>query len=142
MIEVELTFRPPSEGGRHIPDGILTGYHYRPHIVIGPPDLKHVVITEGYSLTETYLGVAFARGPNHIELSCPVIAEAALMYSRALEYSIVIPEATFTLREGPQIVGHGRVIKRWTQRPDGKTKTTVDDQTLELVEMNGQSVAR
>jgi hypothetical protein len=124
MIEVELTFRPPSEGGRLIPDGILTGYHYRPHIVIGPPDQKHVVVTEGYSLTETCFGVAFSRGPNHIELSCPVIAEAVLMYSPALEYSIVIPEATFTLREGSRIVGHGRVIKRWTQRPDGKAKTT------------------
>lgn len=124
MIEVELIFRPQPEGGRHIPDGILTGYHYRPHIVIGPPDQKHVVIMQGYSLKETYLGIAFARGPNHIEPSCPVIAEAVLMYSPALEYSIVIPDATFTLREGPLIVGHGRVIKRWTQRPNGKVKTT------------------
>ena len=123
MIEVELTFRPPSEGGRNIPDGILTGYHYRPQIVIGPCDQEHVANMEGYSVKETYFGVAFARGPNHIEPSCPVIAEAALLYSPALEYSAVIPEATFTLREGPRIVGYGRVIKRWTQRPKGKTKT-------------------
>jgi hypothetical protein len=125
MIEVELTFRPLSEGGRVMPDGILSGFHYRPHIVIGPPDQKHVVVAEGYNLTETYLGVAFAKGPERIELSRPFIAEAALMYSPALEYSFVIPDATFTLREGQRIVGHGRVIKRWTQRRESKAKAKI-----------------
>jgi hypothetical protein len=122
MIEVELTFRPPSEGGRNIPDGILNGYHYRAHIVIGPSDQKRVATMAGYSVKETCLGVAFARGPQHIEPSRPVIAEAVLMYSPALEYSFVIPDATFTLREGQRIVGHGRILKRWTQRPKGKTR--------------------
>ena len=115
MIEVELTFRPESEGGRYIPDGILSGFTYRPHIVIGSPTQQHAVIADGNRLTETYLGVAFSAGPQHVELGQPCIAQAILAYWPAPEYSAVVPGATFTLREGARIVGHGRINKRWTE---------------------------
>ena len=115
MIEVELTFRPASQGGRHIPDGILSGYTYRPHIVIGSPAQQHAVIADSNRVTEDYLGVAFASGPAHVELGQACVAQAALIYEPAVEYSTVVPGATFTLREGAQIVGHGRVTKRWTE---------------------------
>ena len=81
MIEVELTFRPESEGGRHIPDGILSGYTYRPHIVIGSPAQQHV-IADGNRITEDYLGVAFNSGPKHIQHGQPFIAQAARMRAR------------------------------------------------------------
>ena len=57
---------------------ILIPEHYHQHIVIGPHDQKYVGTTKGCSITETYLGIAFARELNHIELSCPVIAKAAI----------------------------------------------------------------
>jgi hypothetical protein len=35
-----------------------------------------------------------------------------LMYHPQVDYRELIPGATFTVREGPKIVGHGRVLKR------------------------------
>jgi hypothetical protein len=59
---------------------ILIPDHYHPHIVIDPHDQKKVGTTKGCSITETYLGIAFARELNHIELSGPVIPEAAIRF--------------------------------------------------------------
>jgi hypothetical protein len=115
MIELELTFRPESEGGRLISDRILSGFTYRPHIVIGPPDQRRAVIADGNRLTETYLGIAFHSGPLRVELGQPFTAQAILAYWPTPEYDSVVPGATFTLREGARIVGHGHITKRWTE---------------------------
>jgi hypothetical protein len=110
-VEAEITFRPPSEGGRHqVPDGIFTGCTYRPHIVIGDPAQKHAIATDDNRLTETYLGVAFSDGPEHVEHGRPYHFRLTLMYWPAVEYSTVVAGATFTLREGGSIVGHGCIL--------------------------------
>jgi hypothetical protein len=115
MIEVEITFPPLSQGGRNMPDGILNGYSYRPHLVIGGPEQRHPGVIDGNLLIEDYLGIAFASGPDHIEAGRPCIAQAALLYMPAVDYSAVVPGAAFTLREGDRIVAHGRVTRRWTE---------------------------
>lgn len=115
MVEMELTFRSVSDGGRVIPNGIFQNFRYRPHIVIGQPDQKAVIVSDGNRITEIYLGVAFSNGPEHVEPSIPVITEAALIYWPNVDYSNVVSGATFTLREGGHIVGHGCIIKRWNQ---------------------------
>lgn len=35
-----------------------------------------------------------------------------LMYHPQVDYRELTPGTTFTVREGPRIVGHGRVLKR------------------------------
>lgn len=115
MIEVELTFRSEAEGGRRIPEGILSGCTYRPHIVVGSPEQRHAVVADGNHLTESYLGVGFVDGPAYIEPGQPCIAQAVLAFWPAPEYAAVVPGAGFTLREGAHIVGHGYILRRWSE---------------------------
>ena len=45
LVEMELTFRAPGDGnGRSMPDGILVGGRYRPHLVVGPIDQQDAII--------------------------------------------------------------------------------------------------
>ena len=113
MIEAEITFLRKSEGGRDVPDGMFREFRYRPHIVIGDPSQRRAVIAEGNRLTEHYLGVAFSDGPQHIDPGQPARTTMALVYPN-VDYSAAVPGATFTLREGAQIIGYGSIARRWT----------------------------
>ena len=86
-IEAEITFLPESEGGRAMPLGILSG------------------IVEG----ELYLGVAFLSGPGNVEPGKTISAELALIYYPNPIYDALVPDGTFTIREGARIVGYSRV---------------------------------
>ena len=108
-IEVEITFLPPSEGGRTTPPVLVSGAGtYRPHIVIGDPNQRRA-ITVGNEIRETYLGVAFDSGPDNVRFGEPLEAEALLMYYPNPEYDSVVPGATFTIREGARVIGYGHV---------------------------------
>ena len=61
-IKVEITFYPPSEGGRNMPPTNLSNGQYRPHLVVGDPNQLRALTVHGAS-KETYLGVAFGGGP-------------------------------------------------------------------------------
>lgn len=115
-IEAEVTFIPKSEGGREmIPT--VSGCHYRPHIVVGDPSQRQAIVSEGFIegmyldniIQETYLGIAFQSGPENIEFNKPFLAELVLMYYPRPVYDSLVPGATFTIREGAQIVGFGTV---------------------------------
>ena len=116
IIETEITFISKSEGGRDIPDGIFQGLRYRPHIVIGDPMQRQAIIEDGNRVVETYLGVAFADGPQHIEPGQPVRTKMALIFWPHPAYDAVVPGATFTLREGRHIVAYGKIEKRRTEQ--------------------------
>ena len=58
---------------------------------------------------ETYLGVAFLSGPEKVEFGESFTAELALMFWPHPVYESLTPGATFTIREGAQVVGYGRV---------------------------------
>jgi hypothetical protein len=116
LIEAEITFLPKSEGGRDIPDGIFQGLRYRPHIVIGDPLQRQPVIANGNRLTETYLPVAFVDGPQHIEPGQPVKTTMGLMFQPHPDCDAVVPGATFTLREGRQIIAYGEIERRWNEQ--------------------------
>ncbi len=107
-IEAEITFLPESEGGRTMPPGILSSGVYRPHLVAGDPNQRRAVV-EGNEIRELYLGVAFLSGPENIELGKSFSAELALIYYPNPIYDALIPDATFTIREGARIIGYGRV---------------------------------
>jgi len=110
-IEAEVTFLPVSEGGRANPLLLVSsGGSYRPHIVVGDPRQRRA-ITVGNEIQETYFGVAFLSGPDRVEAGEPFLAELALIYYPHPAYDSLTPGATFTIREGPKVVGFGEVKK-------------------------------
>ncbi|MBI5529483.1 MAG: hypothetical protein HY897_24420 [Deltaproteobacteria bacterium] len=114
MIEATVTFLPKSEGGRNWYDGMLRTGQSWPHIVIGDPGQRKAIVTETNLCTEEYLGVAFTDGPEHVEPGVPTTVTMALVYWQpGFEYSAAVPGATFTLREGPAVIGFGTIARRW-----------------------------
>jgi hypothetical protein len=81
---------------------------YRPHIVVGDPKQRQA-ITAGNVIEETYLGVAFLSGPEKFEAGEPFLAEFALIFYPHPVYDALIPGVAFTIREGPIVVGFGKV---------------------------------
>jgi len=116
MVEADLTFRLPSEGGRAIPPGVLVGLQYCLHIVIGDPNQRAAIVGEGRVLTERYLGVGFTSGPRLVPNGVQIQVQMMLAFWPHPVYDTVQPGATFTLRERDRIVGHGRITRRWTER--------------------------
>ena len=76
--------------------------NYRPHLVVKPAG--------------TYLGVCFVAGPPSVEpgTEAPVILD--LMYP-GVDYGALVPGATFEIREGPNTVGEGTVVRRLADLP-------------------------
>ena len=107
-ITAQITFLPPSEGGREtLPTDFSSG-RYRPHVVVGDPKQRKAVLVNNVA-QEKYLGVAFVAAPSNVLAGEPVVVELALMYWPNVSYDSLIPGATFTLREGPHIIGFGSV---------------------------------
>lgn len=118
VVEAKFTLLPDLSYGRR---GLSSG-HYRPHIVIGP-ESQRVAIRDGNRLTENYLGVMFVGGPETIEPGDTANVKLALMYFPEYPYDEVQPGVTFTVREGPSIVGFGVVESRGMESfPLPKTK--------------------
>lgn len=107
-IEAEITFLPESEGGRKEPPVTLSGGGYRPHLVVGDTNQRRA-ITVGNVSQETCLGVAFLAGPENAKPGESFPAELALIFWPHPAYDSLTPGATFTIREGAQVVGYGRV---------------------------------
>lgn len=104
-IEAEVTLLRAEEGGRAAPLSLEPGSpFYMPHLVIGDP--KQI------SPSGTLLGVAFRRAPLKLTPGDTATVRMDLMYHPQVDYRELTPGATFTVREGPKIVGHGRVLKR------------------------------
>ena len=117
FIEAEIVVLSPEEGGRSTPlMPIAYGGRYRPHIVLQSRDVRQAKIEFKDGLRqciEDYLGVSFWGGPAPIPVSSPFVATLHLDYAPHAAYDSVIPEATFTIREGAKIIGHGKVLRRW-----------------------------
>jgi hypothetical protein len=110
-ILASLTASPELERGRN-----TLWRAYRPHIVIGPPDQRQAK-KEGNTLIERYQGVVILDEFLKIEPGETVEVTLALMYYEEPDvlYENVVPGATFTVREGPTIVGYGAVLSRSEQ---------------------------
>jgi hypothetical protein len=107
-IKAQIRFLPASEGGRETLPTDLSGGQYRPHLVAGDPHQRKALFVNNVA-QETYLGVAFLDGPTNVVAGQTFIAELALMYWPNVSYDWLVPGATFTVREGPNIVGFGTV---------------------------------
>ena len=107
-ITAQITFLSSSEGGREtLPTDFSDGC-YRPHVVVGDPKQRKAVLVNNVA-QEKYLGVAFVGAPSNVVPGEPVVVELALMYWPNVSYHSLVPGATFTLREGPHIIGYGTV---------------------------------
>jgi hypothetical protein len=107
VVQARVTLLPELSRGRRL----LTTGQYRPHIVIGPQS-QRAAIREGNVYTENYLGVMFVGGPEAIAPGESSEVSLALLYFPEELYHEVTPGATFTIREGPRIVGFGVVLSR------------------------------
>jgi hypothetical protein len=108
--EAEVTFIPKAEGGRTAPPLLDVDYSYRPHIVLGDPNQTEA-ITDGYSITEPYISVALRLIQGDVEFNEPIIVEMVLIYPLPEYETTLVKGATFTIREGGSIVGHGSITK-------------------------------
>lgn len=107
-IRASLTLLPEIERGRN-----TLWRAYRPHIVIGPADQRQAKM-EGNTCVERYQGVVLMDEYLKIEPGETAEVTMALAYYQepGILYEDVVPAATFTLREGPNIVGYGTVLSR------------------------------
>lgn len=112
-VECEVTFLSEKEGGRKsFNKGMLLDYQYRPHVVVGDINQRKAILDENNYGVEEYLGISFFDGPEIIEPDVAIITKMVLMYFPENKYEKLIPNATFTIRQGAQVVGFGSVIKR------------------------------
>ncbi len=109
-ISCQVTFLSTDEGGRTQPVN-LSGGTYRPHLVVGNPDQRHAIYRDGNIGTEHYLGVQFKTTDIICEPGEPYVVDLQLMYYPRVDYSSLIVDAEFTIREGGRVVGFGRVMK-------------------------------
>ncbi len=112
VVQAEVTLLPGLSRGRQL----LNSGQYRPHIVIGPQS-QRVPIRNGNVCTEKYLGVMFVGGPDAIGPGESAKVSLALIYSPDEPYTEVAPGATFTIREGSEVVGFGVIVSRPQQSP-------------------------
>ncbi len=107
-ILAEVTFLSPAEGGRRTlpgPPWLRPGHSgYIPHLVIEGP--------RGAESDD--LPVRFREGADP-SYGRPATFQLELMYPE-VNYSLVVPGARFSLREGRQVVATGRVLDRWPGR--------------------------
>ena len=82
--------------------------HYQPHVVVGPPT-DRTPAPSGSETPGNYLGVEFYGGAHHIGPGQTAEIQLVLLYE-GVNYSAVVRGATFTVREGPAVVGYGCVI--------------------------------
>jgi len=106
----DVTFLTESEGGRRTPP-ILT-LQYRPHIVIQSPEVRCALVDDDGFNREAYLGICFLDAPIDFQPGRAAEVTLELMYHPRVDYGLVLPDATFTVREGGKVVGYGRVISR------------------------------
>jgi len=91
-----MAFLTKAEGGREQPPVLTTPTLYRPHLVVGEGE---------------YLGVMFLSAPQSVQAQSSFTATLGLLYHPNVDYSPLVPGAEFTVREGPRVVGRGRVLK-------------------------------
>ena len=81
-----------------------------PHIVIGDPAQREALVSADHRVLERYLGVWIRDAPDELVPGLTEEVTLVLMYWPDEKYEEVEPGATFTLREGPKIVGFGHII--------------------------------
>ncbi|WP_065383316.1 hypothetical protein [Hyphomonas sp. ND6WE1B] len=96
VLRLCVQFYPPSQGGRTVlPD--LSGGEYRPHLVLNK------------EVDPDFLGVQFVECADPAEFGIDLRVSVQLLYD-GVDYSGLVPDSSFTIREGARAVGEGHVI--------------------------------
>lgn len=120
MVEAKLTFLRNEQGGRArpFPPGVLRTGLLRPHIVLGDINQRQAIIevVNGIrELREEYLGVVLCDGPETVTFGEEISVKMALIYYPRVSYSGVVAGATFTVRDGPKVIGYGTITAKWME---------------------------
>jgi len=83
---------------------------YMPHIVLGDPSQRQAIVGPKNTIAERYLGVWITDAPEELIPGRTVEVNFKLMYWPEESYGGIAPGATFTLREGPNVVGFGSIL--------------------------------
>jgi hypothetical protein len=83
---------------------------YVPHIVLGDPSQRRAIVGPNNTIAERYMGVWICDAPEELIPGRSVELSFQLMYWPEESYEGVAPGATFTLREGPSVVGFGSIL--------------------------------
>jgi hypothetical protein len=110
-IECSITFLSPAEGGRTVLPS-LSGDEYRPHLVIGDPKQRKGKTRSRDVPGEEYIGVALHQGPMAREAGKELPVVMKLIYFPNPMYGKLNPGVSFTVREGPRVIGYG-AVRRW-----------------------------
>ena len=127
-IEAEVILLSKEEGGRSNPV-IPIAYNggLRPHIVIQDRSARKpkIGMRAGHpnTILDEYLSVAFWSGPDPIPVSSPFLLTMYLWCHPDRMYDGCIPGATFTIREGGKITGHGEIKRRWNEDEETPTQS-------------------
>jgi hypothetical protein len=126
FIQAEVVLLTKDEGGRSTPllpvayDGGL-----RPHIVLQDRSVRapKIGMRDGHQcVVDDYLSVAFWSGPSPVPIGYPFELTLLLWCHPDPMYDECVSGATFTIREGGKIIGHGQIKRRWTEGPDQSAK--------------------
>lgn len=103
-----LTFLAPeeSEGGR-----VRVWSRLRVHLVVGDPAQREALYDANGVSGESYLGVQFAGGGEFLAPGTEHEIRMELSFSDQVDYSALTPGATFTVRDGPHVIGFGKVLE-------------------------------
>jgi hypothetical protein len=107
-IRALVTFLAKADGGRREPP--VDSPSYRPHLVVGNPKQRSQPVAPDSTMDgQSYLGVFLTGSGARLSFEVPHDLRLRLAYHPDVDYSALIPGATFTVREGPFIVGFGSV---------------------------------
>lgn len=111
QIIADIVMLSPSEGGRKRGIEIDPESRYMPHLAIDARDNRVARTDSNKQSIEYYMGVLFQPA---VSIADPATGSGLyplrLMYYPRVDYSTLQTGATFTVREGGRIVGHGVVV--------------------------------
>lgn len=112
IITAEVVFLRADEGGRSRPPIFDRRHPYLPHVVVQGRDVRRSRADPDGVNREAYQRVAFLEGPSPYTAGDAGRFVLELIYYPEVSYADVQPGATFTVREGGQVIGHGVVLSR------------------------------
>ena len=109
-LKVKVKFFSVENGGRQqLPEDLLAIGTYRPHFVVGDPEQQEAIVDKNNTSQENYLGVVFISQVGALKEGKEIEAVVTAVYPE-VDYSSLVSGATFTIREGQNIVGNGKVM--------------------------------